>query len=289
MSADPGIHESSRAAAQAHPANWVDAARQLVVVVAVVFAVIAGVVGTGVTGGKPINEAFSGALDSDGSFVAPARQAFAIWSVIYAGLIVFAIWQALPRQRARARQRALGWWIALTVVLNGCWVWTVQLGSLVQTVVVIAVLLVALCVAFWRVVARPVDLTQRGGWLDALLIDGVTGLHLGWVFVATVANVAGWITFIAANTWPRDPALWGAITVSLVGAVGVVLAFVTRGRIAPSLAIAWGLAWIAVARAFGEPFQMTTAIAASVTGLVVLLVPLGLKAWRVYAAEPPTS
>ena len=131
-------------------------------------------------------------------------------------------------------------------------------------------------------------LEERGHTVD-YAADGVTGLHLGWVFVATVANVAGWITFIAANTWPRDPALWGAITVSLVGAVGVVLAFVTRGRIAPSLAIAWGLAWIAVARAFGEPFQMTTAIAASVTGLVVLLVPLGLKAWRVYAAESPTS
>lgn len=254
-------------------------------IVAVVFAIVAGFVGSGVTGGKPINEAFGGALDSDGSFVAPARQAFAIWGVIYAGLIAYAIWQAFPSQRACARQRSVGWWIALTVVLNGLWVWTVQLGSLIQTVVVIALLLAALCVAFWRVVARPADMSQRAGWPGVLLIDGVTGLHFGWVFVATVANVAGWITFIAANTWPRDPAFWGAITVSLVGVVAVVLAFVTHGRIAPNLAIAWGLAWIAVARAFGEPFQMTTAIAASVAAVIVLLVPLGLKAWRVYGAE----
>lgn len=255
-------------------------------IVAVAFALIAGIVGTGATGGKPINEAFSGALDSDGSFVAPARQAFAIWSVIYAGLLAYAIWQALPGQRASVRQRSVGWWIALTAALNGVWVLTVQLGSLTQTVVVIVVLLAALCVAFWRVVAGA---GPGSGWLDSLLIDGVTGLHLGWVFVATVANFAGWITFIAANTWPRDPAVWGVVTVSLVGVVAVALAYFTRGRIAPSLAIAWGLAWIAVARAFGEPFQLSTAIAASIVAVIVLLVPLGLKAWRLYGAESPAA
>ena len=268
--------------------------RQLIVIVAVVFALIAGIVGTGVTGGKPINEAFSGALDSAGSFVAPARQAFAIWSVIYAGLLAYAIWQALPGQRASVRQRSVGWWIALTAALNGVWVLTVQLGSLTQTVVVIVVLLAALCVAFWRVVAgagpgQEGAARSGSGWLDSLLIDGVTGLHLGWVFVATVANFAGWITFIAANTWPRDPAVWGVVTVSLVGVVAVALAYFTRGRIAPSLAIAWGLGWIAVARAFGEPFQLSTAIAASIVAVIVLLVPLGLKAWRLYGAESPAA
>ena len=58
-----------------------------------------------------------GALDADATYLAPARPAFSIWSAIYLGLIAYTVWQAMPGQRASSRQRALGWWIALTMVL----------------------------------------------------------------------------------------------------------------------------------------------------------------------------
>src|SRR5690606_6539520 len=116
------------------------------------------------------------------SYLAPAGPAFSIWSVIYVGLAAYTIWQALPSQRANPRQRALGWLIAGSMVLNGLWLVVARFGSLVGTVLAIVGLLIVLAIWFQRAVATPAD-----GWLDALLIDGVSGLHFGWVTVATVA------------------------------------------------------------------------------------------------------
>src|SRR5688572_16733931 len=129
-----------------------DIVRQSSVIAAATFMLIAAFFGTGAAGGTSVQELQGGALDADGSFLAPGRPAFAIWTVIYAGLIAYAVWQALPRQRASARERSMGWWIAATMVLNGMWLVTSQFGSLFSTVVAIVVLLAALCGTFHRAV-----------------------------------------------------------------------------------------------------------------------------------------
>src|SRR5690349_19690560 len=95
-----------------------DLTRQIVVISAFCFMIVAAMVGTGLFGGTPVQDLQNGALDADGSYLAPARPAFQIWSVIYLGLLAYTVWQAFPRQRSRPRQRALGWLIALTMVLN---------------------------------------------------------------------------------------------------------------------------------------------------------------------------
>ena len=106
----------------------------------------------------------------------------------------------------------MGWWIALTMVLNGAWLVTSQFGSLLGTVVVMALLLAALGWTFHRAVVTK---EHQSPWLDAVLIDGVTGLHLGWVSVATVANVAAWLTATGPASWEARAHLW-AITMLVV-------------------------------------------------------------------------
>ena len=87
----------SRVTAASRPADLV---RQIAVISAMCFMIIAAAVGTGALGGTPVQDLQNGALDADGSFLAPARPAFSIWSAIYLLLIVYTVWQALPRQRA---------------------------------------------------------------------------------------------------------------------------------------------------------------------------------------------
>ena len=91
--------------------------------------IVAALVGTGFFGGTPVQDLQDGRLDADASYLAPAQQAFSIWSVIYVGLLAYTVWQALPRQRSRDRQRALGWLIAATMVLNGLWLVAAQFGA----------------------------------------------------------------------------------------------------------------------------------------------------------------
>ena len=65
--------------------------------------------------------------------------------------------------------------------------------------------------------------------------------------------------------------LWGVIVLVVVALVGIAIAFGTGGRIAPALAMSWGLVWIGVARTSGEPHAPAVATAAFVVAAVILI------------------
>ncbi|NYE21416.1 TspO/MBR family protein [Microbacterium immunditiarum] len=251
------------------PGTAGDVLRQVAVISAFCFMLIASLTGSGVFGGPSVDELQDGALSAEGSYLAPAGPAFSIWSVIYVGLAAYTIWQALPSQRANPRQRSLGWLIAGSMVLNGLWLVIARFGSLVGTVLAIVGLLIVLAIWFQRAVV-----TRSDGWLDALLIDGVSGLHFGWVTVATVANTAAWLTAIAPPEWELAADVWGIVMLVLVGIIALGIAGAGGWRIAPALAIAWGLSWIAVGRLAGEPHSAPIGITAVIVAAVVLIVSL---------------
>lgn len=257
-----------------------DLIRQIVVISALCFALISAWIGVGGGGGTPVEDAQDGALSTTGSFLAPAGPAFSIWSVIYLGLLGYTVWQALPRQRTNPRQRSLGWWIALTLVLNGLWLVASQFGPILSTVLVIFALLAALGFTFRRAV---VTRTPDDGVIDSVLIDGVTGLHLGWVTAASVANVAGWLTPVGPNSWGAQPTLWGVAVLVVVLLIGLGTAWASGWRVTPALALGWGLVWIAVGRLTGPLREETigwTALVVAVVIVVPTLLIAGVRALR---------
>ncbi|TNM67725.1 tryptophan-rich sensory protein [Streptomyces sp. NP160] len=258
-----------------------DTARTTAVALSAVVALVGGFLGSGAVVGTPIAEAAGGALSASATLVAPAGPAFGIWSVIYAGLLALAVHQLLPSQRHDARQRATGWWVVASLLLNAAWVLVVQAGSVLGSLVAILALLAVLVVAFVRL--RPTASTRRGDArsappLQLVLLDGVVGLYLGWVSIATVANAAA---ALAANGLPVTGALATslAVVVLLVAAgVGWLLAAGGQGRVAPALSLAWGLAWIAVGRWSGQPEAPVVSVVAVVAAVLVLAAPLVVRA-----------
>lgn len=252
-----------------------DLVRQIAVISAFCFMIVAAMVGTGLWGGTPVDDLQDGALDADGSYLAPASPAFSIWTVIYLGLLAYTVWQALPRQRDADRQRSLGWLIAATMVLNGLWLVTAQFLTLGLTVVAIVLLLAVLAVTFRQAVVLP-----GRGVIGALLIDGVTGLHLGWVALATVANLAAWLTRTVPESWGSAATAWGIAVLIVVGLLGLGIALAGGWHIAPALAIGWGLSWIAVGRLAGEPRDGGIGITAVIVAAVLVLVTIVGRALR---------
>ena len=264
------------------PATPLDLVRQIAMFFALGFTLVAVAVSVGGLGGTRVQDAQSGALSADGSYLAPAGPAFSIWSVIYLGLLGYTIWQALPSQRASERQRAVGWWVIVTILLNGLWLIAAQFLTIEWTVVVIVLLLIALGIAFRVAVVTRLP---RAGFLDALLIDGVTGLHLGWVTLATVANIAAWLTTIAPAQWADAASVWGIAVLVVVAVIGLGIAWASRWRVAPALALGWGLSWLAVGRLTGEPQNTAIGITALVVAAAVLLIPLAVAGLRFLSPE----
>ena len=260
-----------------------DVMRQVVVALSAVIAVVGSFIGSGAAGGTPIQEASGGALAADATLIAPGTGAFSIWSVIYLGLLVYAVWQFLPSQRSAERQRSIGYWVAASLLLNAAWILSVQFNALALSVPVIVALLVVLIVAFVR--ARVTEPSSR---VDAVITDGTIGLYLGWVCVATAANITAALKAAGFNGWGIAPEVWSVVIIAVAGLVGVLLALFFEGRIAPTLSLCWGLAWVAVARLADQPESAPTAIAA-IVAVVAIIVVTAVARLRYVATEPPAA
>lgn len=250
-----------------------DRVRQSVVALSAVLAIVGSFIGSGAAGGTKIQDAAGGALSATSTPIAPDTPAFSIWSVIYLGLVAYAVWQFLPSQATRARHRRLGYWIAASLLLNAAWILVVQAGLLALSVGVIAALLAVLARLFVIVVRTSPD-----GAVDAVVTDGTVGLYLGWVCVATAANVTA--ALVGAGIGSADgPAAgaWAVAVLAVAGAVGLLLAVTGRGRIAPMLSLCWGLAWVAVGRLAGELLSAPAGIAALAAAAVVAVATVVIR------------
>ncbi|MBD8080229.1 tryptophan-rich sensory protein [Cellulosimicrobium arenosum] len=247
-----------------------DRVRQAVVLVGSLVAAAGAAYGSGAFGGQAIQDAAGGALSATATPVAPDNPAFRIWSVIYLGLFVFAVHQVLPSRATNARLRATAWWVLASMLLNAAWIGVVQAGWLALSVVVIAALLVVLSVIVVRLVRTPPD-----GAGQAVVLDGTIGLYTGWVSVATLANVAAALSDAGVGELGLGATGWSVVVLVAATALSVAwAAFTVRRRALPlgiGLAMAWGLAWVAVGR-FSGPLTDTTvawtAVAASAIALV---------------------
>ncbi len=235
-------------------------ARQVVLTLGYIACVLGSMVGVGVFGGTPIAEAAGGALAADATHLAPGSGAFSVWSVIYVGLGGYTLWQWWDRED----HRRVAWPALASLLLNAAWILVVQAGRLWLSVVVIAALLGVLALLFRRLLAgRP-----RSA-VEAVVADGTFGLYLGWVSVATCANVAAALA-AAGFTGGGRPEAWAVGVLVAVAVVGVGLAVVGRGRLAPAATLVWGVAWNAVARTTGQPRSTLTAVAAATAAAVVV-------------------
>jgi len=258
-----------------------DIVRQITVVVSAILGIIGVAIGSGAFGGTPTSEVAGGALSADATPIAPAGPAFSIWSVIYIGLIAYTVWQALPKQRADERQRRLGYLIAASLLLNAAWLLTTQADLLALSVLVIVALLVVLVLAFRICIAiRPRTV------IEGLVVDGTVGLYLGWVSVATAANIAAFLTASGFDGFSVSSDVWAVAVLAVAGVVGVLLAVYGRGRFAPTAALCWGLAWVAVGRLTGDLVSIPAAITAIVA--IVAVVVVTLVRWFGTNASKPT-
>ena len=249
-----------------------DLLRQSVVLLSAILALVGSFVGSGSAGGTPIQNASGGALAADATPIAPGGPAFAIWTPIYAGLVLYAIWQFLPIKKTDARQRRLGYPIAASLLLNAAWILSVQFDLLWLSVPVIVLLLAVLVWVFLIILD-----TRPGSIVETVVVDGTMGLYLGWVCVATAANITAALVAAGFDGFGLAPDVWGVAIIAVAGLVGVVLAVVGRGRLTPTLALSWGLAWVAVARLTGDLGSTPTAIAALVAVVVVVVVTVVLR------------
>ena len=84
--------------------------RQIAVVVVVLATITINILADAL----PINGLNTGTIsDTFHVYFVPAGYVFAIWGLIYIGLLTYTVFQALPAQKDNPRLQATGWWVVL--------------------------------------------------------------------------------------------------------------------------------------------------------------------------------
>ena len=217
----------------------------------------------------PINGLNTGEIsDRFSVYFVPAGYVFSIWGLIYLGLIAFSGYQILPSQRANSHIRRIGFLYALSSLANVAWIFFWHYERFPLTLpAMLAILgsLIAIFVVIWR--ARD-ELSTPDRW--AILVP--FSIYLGWISVATVANVTQLLTFLNWGGWGIGPVAW-AVIMLLVAAGIAVLMSVRHASVSYAAVFVWAYAGIAV-KHYGTPAVGTTAGVLAGVILLSLLINL---------------
>ena len=237
--------------------------------IAVILATLATVTINGLANALPINGQNTGQISDrfDVLFV-PAGYVFAIWGLIYLGLIVYTVFQALPAQKENPRLRQIGWIYVLASIANSVWIFLWHYELLPLTLIAMLILLACLLVIYQRLGINRTPVSRGERWA----VHVPFSIYLGWITVATIANVTDLLWSLGWNGFGLSAEVWFLIMLGATIIIAGLMAF-TRGDVAYLLVLVWALAGIAVKHSDVQSLAMAAAVAA---GIVVVFVIIGV-------------
>jgi hypothetical protein len=217
----------------------------------------------------PINRPTAEISDQFHVYVIPAGYVFGIWGLIYIGLGAFSVFQAIHGDDPVVRR--IGWLPALSGVLNISWLLLFQYELFVLTVPLMVGLLLILIAIHSRLWESRDLLTRTTDWFVRIPFS----IYLGWITVATIANVAQTLDALGFDAFGMQPQLV-AVGVLLLG-LAIASRFVWLfGDLAYGAVIVWAYIGIAVKEA-EEPYVPIVALAGAVVMAALLVATI---AWR---------
>lgn len=248
------------------------------------------IVMNGLANALPLNGLTTGQLsDALPNLFVPAGATFAIWGLIYAlllGHVVAVVREAFVGGGDSPWAPADGWLFSANAALNGAWIvaWHWQLVPL-SLVLMLGLLgtLVALVERMHRVgPAATVGPVRR------FLLRTPLRVYLGWICIATIANVTAVLVDAGWNGGGLDPRWWTAAVILVGAGLGTALVL-RRGAVASGLVVLWAFAGIILKRAQVGGDAAATVIAAAAVGALVVATAIVVRLVRTAASRASGS
>ena len=228
----------------------------------------------------PINGKTTGELsDLYPNLFVPAGVTFSIWGVIYLLLAIFTVYQiATPNRNAAGFLERIGPLFILASAANIGWIFLWHYQRVSASFVVMLVLLGSLLAIYLRL---GIGL-QADSWREKLLVQLPFSIYLGWITVATIANLTAVLVHIGWNRFGASEELW-TVVVLVVAALITLAVLFTRNDLFYALVLLWAFLGILLKRlAVDSPpsraILVTLWIAMAVVGLgLILRIPRWLR------------
>jgi hypothetical protein len=172
------------------------------------------------------------------------------------------VYQALPAQRDNLRLRSADGFFILASLANILWLFLWHYEQFVGTLAVMLVLLASLIAIYLRLGIGETKVSKSETWLVRVPFS----IYLGWITVATIANVTDVLDFLKWNTFGIAAQTWFLVILVVVLAISILMSL-SRRDVAYILVILWALVGIGY-KFSAEPFIW---IASLTTALLVAL------------------
>ncbi|MEO7080418.1 MAG: tryptophan-rich sensory protein, partial [Flavobacteriales bacterium] len=189
---------------------------------------------TGAINGNTVGEL----SDKYANLFTPAAYAFAIWGLIFLGLLVLVGNQLRMAFGSGAHSETIlqiGPWLTIAYLGNATWLWVwlheyTGLSVLVMLVVLFSLLMIVLRLNMERWDA-PLPVIATVWWPICL--------YSGWIAVATISNISAWLTSIH---WVAvfSEVQWTVIMISVAGLLNLVMIWTRNMREFASVGV-WAL------------------------------------------------
>ena len=177
-------------------------------------------------------------------YFVPAGYVFAIWFLIFVGWLAFAIYQFLPAQKENPRLRRLGYVFAISNIANASWLFAWHYNFFGLSVLIMLSLLGLLIASYLRLDVNGASVSRSERWA----IDIPFGIYLGWITVATVANITSWLYSINWSAFGISAPIWAVIMIMVASVVGLLMTL-ARKDAAYMFVLVWSFIGIAVKQA----------------------------------------
>lgn len=206
--------------------------------------------------------------ESRAIFFLPAGYVFSIWGIIYTGLIAFTVYSWANKNAGEILEK-ISWWFLLSCVANTMWLVLFLYDFVAESTIAMFVLLLSLVMIYIRLGIGKARVSRLVKWVVHIPFS----IYLGWITVATVANisaalyVAGSVTGFAGIS--SD--IWAALMMAVAAVIAFILLY-TRGDIAYALVVVWALIGIYVRPVDTPVFEVLAGLNAGLVDTVSLVV-----------------
>jgi hypothetical protein len=203
----------------------------------------------------PLNHKTTGEIsDSLPNLFAPSGITFAIWGIIYLLLLTYCIIQFRETNQVISLQ--IGWAFGISCLLNASWIVFWHYGKLPLSLLAMAGILIALIFINMQIRDLPFGIVKAS-----------FGIYLGWICIASIANVTALLVHYNWQTWGVSEEIWTIVMIT----AGVLITALTVYSVKNpfiGLSVIWAFAGIILKR----HYDYRIIVVAAAVGILILAI-----------------
>jgi len=225
----------------------------------------------GLANALPLNNKTTGELsDQYPNLFVPAGLTFSIWGVIYVLLAIFVIYGLIVAIKKDTQKSSfienIGILFLISCLANIGWIFAWHYEILPLSLFLMLLLLGSLITIYLRLHIGESDSIR----IERYLVHLPFSVYLGWITIATIANITALLVDVNWNTFGLGEQFW-AVAVIIVGIAIALSILFTRRDIYYCLVVDWALLGILLKR-LADSTPVQSVIVTTIVGMALITV-----------------